>query len=75
MTLNSWLQILLYLAVLLALVRPLGAYMASVYDGRGNFLDPVLGRFERALYRLAGVEPTREMNWRSYALSLLLIRP
>ena len=73
MTLNGWFQVLLYLAVLLALVRPLGAYMAGVYEGRRNFLTPLLGGFERTLYRVAGVEPTREMSWRSYAFAVLLI--
>ena len=73
MTLNGWFQIAVFLGVLLALVRPLGTYMASVYEGRPTFLDPVLGGFERALYRVAGVEPAREMNWRTYAFAVLLI--
>jgi len=72
-TLNGWFQIAVFLGVLLALVRPLGTYMASVYEGRPTFLDPVLGGFERALYRVAGVEPAREMNWRTYAFAVLLI--
>jgi potassium-transporting ATPase potassium-binding subunit len=72
-TLNGWCQVLLYLAVLLALIKPLGSYMAAIYEGRRTLLEPLLGGFERALYRAAGVEPTREMNWRSYAFALLLM--
>jgi potassium-transporting ATPase potassium-binding subunit len=73
MTINGCFQVLVYLGVLLALVRPLGAYMAGVYEGRGNFLEPVLGPLERALYRAAGIDASREMNWRSYAFALLLL--
>ena len=65
------LQIAFFLTVLLFLVKPLGAYMARVYSGGGNPLDPVVGPFERALYRLSGVDPTTEMSWKQYALALL----
>ena len=62
---NGLLQIGLYFVVLLALVKPLGLYMAKVYEGK-----PL--RFERLLYRLTGVRPDEEMNWKVYALSVLL---
>ncbi len=68
----SWLQLALYLAVLLLLVKPLGAFMARVYQGQWTFLHPVLGPVERLAYRLAGVDPNAEMAWPTYALALLL---
>ena len=72
MTSMGILQIVIYLAVLLALAKPLGVYMARVYQGGRCGLEPVLGPLERGLYRLAGVSPDQEMNWKSYALALLL---
>lgn len=72
MTLNGYLQIGFYLVVLLALVKPLGAYMARVYEGKSFGLDRVLGPFERLIYRLCSVRSTEEMNWKTYALAMLL---
>ena len=72
MTTNGLLQIGLYLVVLLALARPLGAYMARVYEGRPSGLDRVLGPLERLIYRSTGVRPDQEMDWKVYALSMLL---
>jgi len=66
------LQIVIYLVVLLLLARPLGSFMASVYEGRRNFLSPILGPLERLFYRAGGVDPKREMSWKSYALAVLL---
>ncbi|MGO4706187.1 potassium-transporting ATPase subunit KdpA [Microvirga sp. 2MCAF38] len=72
MTLNGWLQIaVLFLAVLLAAV-PLGAFMAKVYSGQRNLLTPLLAPIEKGFYALAGVDPSREQGWRSYALAMLL---
>jgi K+-transporting ATPase ATPase A chain len=65
------LQIGFFLTVLLLLVRPLGAYMARVYAAGKTPLDRVLGPFERAMYRLSGVDPAVEMSWKQYALALL----
>jgi K+-transporting ATPase ATPase A chain len=67
----NWLLPVLYLAVLLALVRPLGAFMARVYSGDRTFLHPVLAPVERLFYRAAGVNPDAEMSWKTYALALL----
>ena len=67
----NWLLPALYLAVLLALVRPLGAFMARVYSGDRTFLHPVLMPVERLFYRAAGVNPDAEMGWKTYALALL----
>ncbi len=68
---NEALQILLYLAVLLLLVKPLGWYMARVYEVKPIGLDRVLGPLERLIYRLCDVDPRREVGWKRYALSVL----
>jgi K+-transporting ATPase ATPase A chain len=72
MTLNGYLQLAFYLLVLLALVKPLGWYMARVYQGESFGLDRLLGPLERGVYRLSGVQPQGEMNWKVYAAALLL---
>jgi len=72
MTASSALQLGLYLVVLLALVKPLGAYMARVYEGRPIGLDRVFGWLERLVYRLAGVRPGAEMGWKTYAAAMLI---
>jgi K+-transporting ATPase ATPase A chain len=69
---NGVLQLTLCLVVLLALAKPLGAYMARVYDGRSVGMDRVLGWLERLLYRLSGVRPDQEMGWKTYTLAMLL---
>ncbi len=68
----SWLQLIFYLVVLLALAKPLGSFMARVYLGERTFLDPVLGPVERLIYRLCGVKPEEEMNWKVYAVAVML---
>jgi K+-transporting ATPase ATPase A chain len=72
MTLNGWLQILFYFALLLAVTKPLGVFMARVYNRERTFLDPVLGPVERLIYRLTGVNADREMRWTEYAVAMLL---
>jgi len=72
MTANGYLQLALYLGVLLLLVKPLGAYMANVYEGRVAFLNRFGTPFENLLYRLCGVKPTQEMRWTQYALAMLV---
>jgi K+-transporting ATPase ATPase A chain len=72
MTVNGLLQILIYLFVLILLVKPLGAYMARVYQGERTFLYRILGPVERLIYRLSGVDPAQEMNWKAYAVAMLL---
>ena len=69
---NLILQLGFYVIVLLALAKPLGAYMARVYTGRGCGLDRALGWLERLIYRLAGVRADEEMTWKTYALTMLL---
>ena len=72
MNVYCWLQVITYLAVILAFVRPLGSHMARVFQGERTFLHPLFGRAERLIYRLGGVKPDAEMNWREYTLALLL---
>ncbi len=72
MTLNGWLQILLFSLVVLALTKPLGLYMFRVFEGDSQPLPRVFGPIERALYRLCGVDPKTEQSWQEYALALLL---
>ena len=72
MSANGILQIILYLAVLLALAKPLGAYMARIYEGRPAGLNRIGARFEDLLYRLCGVDPAKDMRWTEYALAMLL---
>jgi potassium-transporting ATPase potassium-binding subunit len=71
-TFNGVVQIALFCAVVLALVRPLGGFMTAVFNGDRTFLSPVLRPVEAGFYRLAGVDPAREQGWLAYALSLLL---
>ena len=71
MTANDGIQIGIYVLVLLALVKPVGWYMARVIEGKPCGVDRVLGPVERLIYRLSGVDPQREMGWKRYALTLL----
>ena len=73
MTGQGVLQLVLYVVVLLLLVKPLGAFMAAVYEGRRTFLSPLLGPVERVIYRLAGVDEKKESDWKRYALQVLLV--
>jgi K+-transporting ATPase ATPase A chain len=72
MTINGLLQIALFLGLLLALVKPLGLYMARVYEGKPVGIDRVLGPLERWIYRLAGVRPDEETGWKAYSFGVLL---
>jgi len=72
MTANGWLQIVVYLAVIFAITKPLGVFMARVFNRERTFLDPVARPIERLLYRLTGVDEDHEMRWTEYALTMLL---
>ena len=65
-------QLLLYFAVVLGLAKPLGTFLAQVYQNQPTFLDPVVKPVERLVYRASGVNPGEEMSWRTYAVSLML---
>ncbi len=72
MTLFSWLQLIFYLLVLLLLVKPLGLFMARVYQGERTFLHPIWQPVERFIYRALGTSPEAEMTWKTYAIALLV---
>src|SRR3982750_798508 len=68
MTLDGWLQILVFSACVLAVARPLGTYLVRVYDGTAGWLRPV----ERAIYRVCGVRADEDQHWTRYAGAMLL---
>ncbi|NTV73909.1 MAG: potassium-transporting ATPase subunit KdpA, partial [Holophaga sp.] len=72
MTANSIIQFALFLGVLLLVSKPLGEYMGRVLDQETTFLDPVAGPLERGIYRLAGIAPDGRMDWKQYAVAVLL---
>jgi potassium-transporting ATPase potassium-binding subunit len=71
MTLNGWIQIAIYCAIVLALVKPLGWYMTRVFNGERTFLSPILVPVETGLYRLGGVDEKREQDWLTYTVAML----
>src|SRR3974390_1086707 len=72
MTLNGWLQIFLFLALILAVTKPLGVFMTRLFSGERTLLDPVLRPIERLLYRVTGVDEKQEMKWTEYATAMLV---
>ena len=72
MTANGWFQVLLFFAIVFAVTKPLGLFMARVFSGERTFLDPILRPVERLIYRLTRVDQEREMKWTEYAISMLL---
>jgi potassium-transporting ATPase potassium-binding subunit len=72
MTGNDIVQIILYFGVLLLLAKPLGVYMARVYEGQPSGLDSVLGPVESLFYRICGIKPAEEMGWKKYTGAVLL---
>lgn len=72
MTLNGWLQIALFCGALVLAAPPLGRFVARVFERQPTRLDPVLRPLERLIYRLTGVDETREMRWTEYAAAMLL---
>ena len=72
MTLNGWLQILFFFAIIVVVTKPLGLFMAHVFNREKTFLDPGLRPIERLIYRLTGVNEEHEMRWTEYAVTMLL---
>ena len=72
MSLNGWLQITLFIAIVLLLATPVGRYMAAVFERRKTFVDPILLPCERLLYRITGIDPEKEMRWTEYAICMLV---
>ena len=71
MSATGWLQIVFFIVVLVAITKPLGAFMANVYEGRATLLGRALGPVERLFYRLSGVRADAEMTWKQYAVAVL----
>jgi len=72
MTLNGWLQILLFTVIVIALAKPVGVFLTHVFSGERTFLHPVFRPIERVIYKLTGVKEEREMHWSEYAAAMLL---
>ena len=72
MTLQGWILILAFTGILLALTRPMGAWLFALYEARRTPLHVVLGPVERGFYRLAGIDPAAEQGWRRYAVHMLI---
>ncbi len=72
MTANGWFQILFFLALIFLVTKPMGVYMARVFNRERTFMDPVLRPIEKLLYRVTTVDETHEMRWTEYAISMLL---
>jgi len=69
----GWLQLALYVGILLLITKPLGLYLFQVLDARGRtWLDPILGPLERLTYRLGGVDSGKEQHWKQYTISMLI---
>jgi K+-transporting ATPase ATPase A chain len=71
MNTNAWIQLIVFFGLLLVLARPLGSYMARVYEDKPCGLDSAVGWLERLVYRVAGIDPMEEMSWKRYASTLL----
>jgi len=72
MTINGWLQILFFLVLVFLVTKPMGVFMARVFNRERTFMDPVLRPVERLLYRVTGVDENYEMRWTEYAIAMLL---
>jgi potassium-transporting ATPase potassium-binding subunit len=72
MTASGIIQILLFFGIVFALTKPLGTYMARVFNRERTFLDPILGPIERLIYRVSGVRPDVEQHWTTYTIAMLL---
>ena len=72
MTANGWFQIFVFLGLVLLITKPMGIFMARVFNREKTFLDPVLRPIEKLLYHVTGVNENEEMRWTEYAISLLL---
>jgi K+-transporting ATPase ATPase A chain len=70
MTANGWIQIAFFCAAIIVCVKPLGLYMARLFEGERTFLSPVLGPVERGIYRLCGIKG-EEQHWTTYTIAML----
>src|SRR5665213_1705338 len=72
MTANGWIQIIIFFAAIFACAKPLGVYMAKVFEREKTFADVIFRPIERLIYRLTGIDESKEMRWTEYATSMLL---
>jgi len=72
MTGIGWIQVILYLTILLLFIKPLGSFMACVYEGKSCFLDPIFRPLEKLIYKLCSIRTQQEMNWKQYLSALLI---
>ncbi|HEY3150435.1 MAG TPA: potassium-transporting ATPase subunit KdpA [Candidatus Binatia bacterium] len=72
MTVNGWIQILLYMSIIFAITKPLGSYMYRVFEGDRQPLPRLFGAIERLLYKLCGVDPKQQQDWKQYTLAMLV---
>src|SRR5215813_4965666 len=70
---SGWIQFAIYLVALVLITKPMGLYLLQVLDVNGRtWLDPVLRRLERVTYRVIGVDPNKEHDWKQYTFAMLL---
>ena len=72
MTVNGWIQIAIFCLAILVCVKPLGAYMARLFDGERTWMSPLLAPIERGIYRLCGIDPAEEQHWTRYTVAMLV---
>src|SRR5579875_1224268 len=71
-TLNSVVQVLIFLAIVLLITKPMGLYLAAIFSGRRTWLTPVFSPVERLFYRLSGINPEEEQKWWEYVVAMLV---
>ena len=74
MTANGWIQIAIFALLVTATVKPLGLFMAKVFNGERTFLSPVLRPVERMIYALCGVDEKQEQHWTTYTIAMLVLQ-
>src|SRR5579884_4164651 len=72
MTLNGWIQIAIFSAIIIAIAKPIGGYMTRVFNGERSLLTPILRPLESGVYRLCGVDENEEQHWITYGIAMLL---
>ncbi|HUI30775.1 MAG TPA: potassium-transporting ATPase subunit KdpA [Candidatus Acidoferrales bacterium] len=72
MTLEGIFQIIFYLLVLVFLAKPLGEFMARIFEGKKTFLHPIFGPVEKFIYRVSGINPDEEMDWKQNAIAMMI---
>jgi K+-transporting ATPase ATPase A chain len=71
MTLRDWVQLILFVGILIATAKPLGTYLEKVFSGENHLLSKYLGRFERLIYRACGIDPNQDQTWVDYTIHLV----